>query len=169
MREAIIRPLLHEDADHVLPLRLEALRLHPEAFGADFSEENRAVLPRLIGQPPALTLGCFDGDALVGMAGLMVSGRVKQRHKGQVFAVYVTPSWRGTGLARAMMRRLIEHAAASGLRSLTLTVTVGNDSALHLYRSLGFRSYGTEPGSLCVGGYCHDEELMALTLDPANA
>lgn len=93
-----------------------------------------------------------------------MSPKLKQRHKGHVVGVYVVPYWRRTGLARALVDRLITEACANGLLSLTLSVTVGNDAARQLYRNAGFVPYGTEPGGLMIGSKLVDEELMALTL-----
>jgi ribosomal protein S18 acetylase RimI-like enzyme len=147
------------------PLRLEALRRHPEAFGSTFEEEQGDDLARLIGAPPNLTLGGFVTGALVGSAGLVISPKLKQRHKGHIVGVYVDPAWRRTGLARALLDGLIDQARAQGLVVLTLSVTVGNTAARRLYIRAGFTVYGVEPLSLRVGADLLDEELMVLRLD----
>ena len=148
------------------PLRLEALRQHPEAFGSSVEEEQGTDLSYMIGASPNVTLGAFVDDALVGSIGLIVSAKLKQRHKGHVFGVYVAPSCRGTGLARALTDQLIVEARSVGLVLLTLSVTVGNEAARWLYLNAGFISYGIEPGSLKIGHDLYDTELMALFLDP---
>lgn len=147
------------------PLRLEALRRHPEAFGSSFEEEQGSDLAHLIGAPPNVTLGGFATGALVGSAALVVSLKFKQRHKGHIIGVYVDPAWRRRGLARALLDALIHQARAQGLMLLTLSVTVGNPEARVLYTSAGFTVYGVEPISLRVGADFLDEELMALRLD----
>jgi ribosomal protein S18 acetylase RimI-like enzyme len=157
-------PLGPVHLDSLMPLRLEALRDHPETFGVDLSEETPEEMKRLIGRHPSVTLGGFSGETLVGTAGLDVGRRVKQRHKGHIYGVYVTPRFRRSGLSHALMVGLIEHARRVGLLRLTLSVTVGNDVARRLYEGFGFRSYGIEPGSLSVAGRLYDEELMTLAL-----
>ena len=147
------------------PLRLEALRRHPEAFGSAFEEEQGGDLASLIGAPPNVTLGGFVAGALVGSAGLVVSARLKQRHKGHIVGVYVDPAWRRSGLARGLLHALIHQARAQGLMVLTLSVTVGNPEARRLYLRVGFTVYGVEPLSLRVGQAFLDEELMVLRLD----
>ena len=122
----LIRPLGHDDLPLYRPLRLEALRRHPEAFAASFEEEQDNDQSRMIGDHPSLTLGGFMRDRLVATAGYVVSPRVKQRHRGHVVGVYVAPSCRGSGLAPALLDRLIQQARATGLMVLTLSVTVGN-------------------------------------------
>lgn len=147
------------------PLRLEALLRHPEAFGSAFEEEQGGDLARLIGAPPNVTWGGFVAGALVGSAGLVISSKLKQRHKGHIVGVYVDPRWRRTGLAGALLHTLIHHARAQCLVQLTLSVTVGNPEAKRLYIRAGFTVYGAEPLSLRVGIDFLDEELMVLRLD----
>ena len=120
---------------------------------------------RMIGERPSVTLGGFVDVDLVGSVGLVVSPRLKQRHKGHVVGVYVAAPWRRTGLARALLDRIIAEARGSGLVLLTLSVTVGNEAARRLYLEAGFVRYGTEPRSLKIGSDLLDEELMALPLD----
>ncbi len=159
-----IRPLRHADLPLFRPLRLEALRTHPEQFGSSFEEEQDDDMARMIGDPPNLTLGGFAGGALVGTTAMIVSPKLKQRHKGHVVGVYVTASSRRTGLAGAMLERLISEARNSGLILLTLSVTLGNKPARTLYLNAGFVTYGVEPLSLRIGSNALDSELMALKL-----
>jgi ribosomal protein S18 acetylase RimI-like enzyme len=147
------------------PMRLEALRRHPEAFGSSVEEEQDSDMSRMIGGPPNMTLGGFVNDALVGSLGLVVSPKLKQRHKGHIIGVYVVPEWRRTGLAQALLDRMVKEARSSGLTVLTLSVTAGNASARRVYEHAGFTVYGVEPRSLRVGGVYFDEEQMALRLD----
>jgi ribosomal protein S18 acetylase RimI-like enzyme len=161
----IIRPLSHDDLPLYRPVRLEALRLHPEAFAASFEEEQDNDQSRMIGEFPSLTLGGFVQGKLVATAGYVVSPRIKQRHRGHVVGVYVAPSCRGTGLAPALIRHLIREAKSTGLLLLTLSVTVGNRAARQLYLRAGFTIYGLEPLGLRIGQQLFDEELMVLRLD----
>lgn len=163
----LIRPLTQDDLPLYRPVRLEALRLHPEAFAASFEEEQDNDQSRMIGDHPSLTLGGFVQDRLVATAGYVVSPRIKQRHRGHVVAVYVAVQARGSGLAPALLNRLIQEARATGLLVLTLSVTVGNIAARQLYLRAGFTVYGTEPAGLRIGTQLFDEELMALRLNPA--
>ena len=47
---------------------------------------------------------------------------------------------RGRGIGRTLLLRLIEQARAEGLPALSLSVSVDNPVAMHLYASLGFRT-----------------------------
>ena len=56
-------------------MRLDALRLHPRAYGSSYEEEvatRSMTLPRAGRSPPGVMLGGFVADRLVGFAGLQV-------------------------------------------------------------------------------------------------
>lgn len=57
---------------------------------------------------------------------------------GHITQLCVAPSERGRSLGYELMRRSMEALAAHGCRSVTLTVTSSNQSALRLYQSMGF-------------------------------
>lgn len=163
----MIRRLERSDLADFRSVRLDALRLHPEAFGSSYEEEAHEALEefaRFLARPCA-TFGAVAGDTLVGIAGLHVSPRLKQRHRGKLVGVYVDAAFRRSGLARGLTETVISAARQARLRSLSLAVTVGNAPARRLYASLGFQSYGIERRTLLVNGVLHDEELMALDLD----
>lgn len=149
-------------------VRLEALRHHPEAFLSAYEDEAAEPLDtykRMIAAPPSATFGCFVNDTLVGIAGLIVSPRLKLRHKGTIVGVYLRPAHRSHGLARELMEAVIDEARRVGVISLLLDVTVGNEAAQRLYRGLGFQPYGVEERALRIGDDYFDEEMMELRLD----
>jgi|HubBroStandDraft_1064217.scaffolds.fasta_scaffold179272_1 ribosomal protein S18 acetylase RimI-like enzyme len=57
---------------------------------------------------------------------------------GHITQVCVAPSYQGTGLGYELVRRSMELLAANGCRAVSLTVTSANESALRLYRNMGF-------------------------------
>lgn len=79
--------------------------------------------------------------------------------------VYVEPQWRGMGAARALVRKVIDHAVAHGL-VLNADVIVGNGAAIRLYRELGFVVYGVEPKALLWDGVFYDELMMVYQPNP---
>jgi RimJ/RimL family protein N-acetyltransferase len=163
-----IRQLSRSDLEVFRPVRLEALRLHPEAFGSDHDEEAQvapdALAQRLL-EPPSTMFGGFCKATLVGTAGLLRHSRVKSRHRGVLFAMYVDAAHRGSGLAGRLVAAVIGRARDDGVSMLTLTVTIGNAGAQRLYERFGFRTYGVEPRALRIGDTFHDDALMALRLD----
>jgi ribosomal protein S18 acetylase RimI-like enzyme len=60
--------------------------------------------------------------------------------------LFVLEVARGTGLGRALVTAVIERARERGCRRIELDTAEENAPALALYRSLGFRSGGEEPG-----------------------
>ena len=94
-----IRPLDPSDAQAFQRLRLEGLENSPEAFASSYEEEVslsiETVSARIPSSGPNAIFGAFaDGD-LVGVAGFAVHDRMKARHKGVMWGVYVKPEWRG--------------------------------------------------------------------------
>jgi ribosomal-protein-alanine N-acetyltransferase len=57
----------------------------------------------------------------------------------------VAPAARRTGLATALLRRVMAEAAAEGAAKATLEVRASNDAALGLYRRLGFDIIAQRP------------------------
>ncbi len=119
----------------------------------------------MIQSPPGATFGGFVDEALVGIAGLVVSDRQKLRHKGLLVGIYVDPANRGGGLARSLVERVIQEARSAGLLTLQLHVSVGNAPAERLYRGLGFQVFGVEERALRVGDRFVDDIMMVLRLD----
>ena len=159
----IIRPLRAEDAAQWRVLRLEALKAYPTAFASSYEEALGQDLSARIPPPasPSVLFGAFDAGVLGGCAGLHVYPGIKQRHKGQLWGVYVTPSWHRRGVGAALVRTVIEHARAH-VAILQLHVLFENAAARALYRRLGFVPYGIERRALRHEGKDYDDELMAL-------
>jgi ribosomal protein S18 acetylase RimI-like enzyme len=157
-----LRRLTPDDAHALCALRLEAFAAHPRDFRSSPDEEAAKPLAELadkIGRDTVL--GLFDGETLVGAAGLAIDPRAKLRHKGLVWGVYVKPAYRGQGGAQRLLAGLI--AAARGrVESLQLVVSDGNGPALRLYTRLGFSQWAVEYGALRLADETTvDEILMA--------
>jgi ribosomal protein S18 acetylase RimI-like enzyme len=165
-----IRFLTAEDAVEWRRLRAEALEGDPEAFSSSSEEHARLSLDdvknRLGATGDSFVAGAFEDGSLVGMAGFHREIGPKVRHKGKIWGVYVTPSQRGTGLGRDLMRAVLERAAKiEGLDQILLSVTATQTPALGLYRSLGFETFGREPRALKIGDRTIDEDYMVLGIN----
>jgi ribosomal protein S18 acetylase RimI-like enzyme len=57
--------------------------------------------------------------------------------------VAVVEQARGRGVGAALMRHIIDEARAGGLKSIGISVTIGNQAAERLYQSVGFQPYIT--------------------------
>jgi len=148
-------------------IRLSALATDPDAYGStheiEASRPLSAFAERLAG---SIVLGAYRDGRIIGMAGLMQQGGLKDQHKGFVWGVFVVSEARGQGTASALIAAIIE--AAHGLvEQLTLSVVTTNEPALALYRKFGFETYGIEPRALKTDAGYSDEALMVLMLEPS--
>jgi ribosomal protein S18 acetylase RimI-like enzyme len=58
---------------------------------------------------------------------------------GHITQVCVAPTHQGKGIGYELLRRSLTAFAAQGCRSISLTVTSANESALRVYQQMGFR------------------------------
>lgn len=165
-----VRVLLESDAAAWWRIRLEALEGDPMAFGKS-AEEHRATPVETIAarfrapHDGNFNLGAFDGGRLVGTATFIRETGLKERHKGRIYAVYVTPGARGKGVGRALMVALLDRAKKdSSLEQILLAVATSQPAARRLYSSFGFETFGTEPNALKVDSSYVDEEHMILRI-----
>ena len=170
----LIRQLTEDDAEAFRALRLRALGEPPEAFGTSYQETAAQPLSVIVQRlrpdsaaPHNFILGAFDeaDRALIGMVGFYREHRLKTRHKGSIWGMYVSRAAQGRGAGRALLAEAIAVARAQpDLEQITLMVVSTNEAAHRLYRSFGFETYGTEPRALKVGEQYYDEDLMLLRL-----
>lgn len=163
-----IRPLGPDDAEAYRRIRLDALRLYPEAFGAAYEDEAQLDLAEIAERltTPGLTrFGGFAQAELVGLVGLQIPAGAKERHKAHLFSMYVDASHRRGRLAQQLVEAVIAGAREAKAILLQLSVTVGNAPAQRLYRRMGFTVYGVERRAYLVDGCFYDSELMVLDLD----
>ncbi|MES5482952.1 GNAT family N-acetyltransferase [Bradyrhizobium sp. INPA03-11B] len=160
-----IRRLLPADATLYRDIRLEALRLSPEAFGSAY--ETESVHPvgwfaeRLV--HGAVILGAFRDGELAGILGFVVEQGPKRQHKGALVGMYVRQQGRRGGIGRRLVEAALELAAQS-VELVQLVVVKGNEPAVRLYQSMGFVEYGLERHALKIDGRYHDDILMAKDL-----
>lgn len=108
----------------------------------------------------------FVDGRIAGMAGIeSVGACYKVRHRAG-FGISVLREFWGMGIGRALTEACIECAAKAGYTQLELEVDSQNDSAVGLYRSIGFAEYGCNPRGMKsrVSGY-RKTLLMRMELD----
>ena len=164
-----IRRLVPADALMHRAVRLRGLKEHPDAFTSSYEEEAAKPLPateaRLAPEADGRMWGAFVDGNLVGTIGLLREPRAKNRHKCDVFGMYVAPEHAGRGVGMALLTYVIGEARREpSLEQLVLTVTDTNVSARTLYEKAGFRSFGVEPRAIRVGDTYLDKNHMILFL-----
>ncbi|SCL20705.1 Ribosomal protein S18 acetylase RimI [Micromonospora nigra] len=147
LRRVEVRRVRTADAARTRALRIEMLADAPLAFLetiADAAARPHAEYAARIAQ---VSHGCRTaqfvadpGGALVGHAG----GTAHPTEPGLtvVYAVYVTPAWRGSGVLADLVDAVADWSRGCGRRELMLEVVVGNDRAYRAYRRLGFVDTG---------------------------
>jgi len=95
-----------------------------------------------------------------------VTRRTRGYHKHVgALGIVIKDGFRDAGIGTEMIKTLIEHARAMGLKVLTLAAFAANQRALHVYQKLGFAQVGRIPRKYFKEGRYIDEVLMAKVLE----
>ncbi len=131
-----------ENWQELKALRLESLKESPEAFSASyevalsFSESqwrNRA----------SDNEACKFFIAEVGSVLVGIVGGFYQTGEYELISLWVSPSYRKTGVAKKLLCATIEHAKYLGKNHIFLEVLSNNVPACELYKQCGFRLVST--------------------------
>lgn len=168
-----IRRLTPDDAEALATLRREAVHAEPFAFAASPTDDRGTSLDfvrtMLADVDEQAVFGHVAGGALTGMVGILRASKVKQRHRADVWGMYVTSRERRHGVGRALLDAAIQHARTwDGVELIHLTVAVSAHAASRLYTRAGFRTWGREPRALRWQSTEVDEDHLVLDLTPAG-
>ena len=118
---------------------------------------SRSMFATELAKPSSLSLGAVDEYLVLARYG----------DAWHVMNVAVAPESRRTGVATALLRRLLDETRHDAQRGYTLEVRVSNVGAIALYERFGFRTKGVRRG------YYTDNREDALIMwrdpDPADA
>lgn len=169
-----VRPAHPDDAASIIALitttvaePVNNLLTEPGEF-AMTEEQERLFLAEQAQRPDWAAFVATPRDEPTRVIGMVTAdgGRRRRaiRHRASV-GISVAREWRGQGIGRALMQRVIAWARESGfITRLELEVLVRNETAIHLYEQLGFEREGIRRHALLRHGEYLDEFLMGLLL-----
>ena len=169
-----IRPVHPDHAASIITLMRATIaepvnNLMSEPGEFTFTEEQeRTFLAEQMIRPDWAGFVATPDDAPHQVIGLVMAtgkGRRAVRHRASV-GLTVARDWRGQGVGRALMERVIAWARETGfITRLELEVLVRNGAAVRLYERLGFQREGLQRRALLRNGEYLDDLSMALLLD----
>ncbi len=167
-RVTTARRILPDDWERFADVRLESLRLYPEAFTADLTVESALTLDDWRARTGEAWFTCEIGGVFAGTAKYWRdTWSAKTAHVGHLGAMYVRSDFRGQGVGDALIEAVAAMARSEGAELLILGVHTKNLSAQALYGRHGFAQFGMLPGALKVDGEYWDEIHMVRSLAPA--
>jgi ribosomal-protein-alanine N-acetyltransferase len=145
------------DVRPLRPVDLDAIeRIERRAYPTPWS---RSMFAGELSKPSGICLGAFQGEDMLGY--LIVARYVDAWH---IMNVAVDEGFRGRGIAHGMLERLFELTVGDVERGYTLEVRVSNETAIDLYKRLGFVETGVRRG------YYTDnrEDALIMWRDPSS-
>ena len=119
------------------------------------------------GTTDSFTLGAYATSELAGVVSFERDGqnREKLRHKGILFRMYISPDFRGKGISKILINKLLELVnKVEDIEQINLTVISNNTVAKKIYESFGFKTFSMEMNAQKWKGVYFDEETMVLPL-----
>ncbi len=128
-------------------LRIEMLADAPLAFLETVAEAAARPHAEYAARIAQVSRGGFTAQFVAEVDGCLVGhagGVASPEHPDTtiIFAVYIQPAHRGTGVLKALVDAVAHWSRAAGRATLLLEVVVGNDRAVRAYRKLGFAENG---------------------------
>lgn len=143
-------------------IRLSALEKSPKMFGSTYIAE--------VAKPPVFfenclssstVFGVYHKNKIIGLATFTQQAGIKFSHKAYLSSVFIEPEFQGKGVAGQLLEEVLEYSKQK-VEQILLTVADDNKPAIHLYKKLGFQTYGIEAKALKDNGVYVDEILMKL-------
>lgn len=109
--------------------------IEADTFSSPWQED---TFTGLLGRPGVELLVMEGGrDGVIGYAVLWCV-----LEQGELANVALTSKWRGRGLGRQLVGRVLDVARERGVKKIFLEVRASNDRAFDIYRSFGFTEVG---------------------------
>jgi RimJ/RimL family protein N-acetyltransferase len=160
----IYRELVIEDFDAYNALREMALNVGTEIFVSTNDEERnkrKAKFSSRIEDDNSFVMGAFEGNVLVGVVTFGREERIKIKHKGGIYGMFINPDYQGKGVGSELLSITLKKASEMiGLRQINLGVMSTNFNAIKLYEKMGFKPYCVEKEAVFVNETFLDELFM---------
>lgn len=135
MSDYLLRPMDESDLDEVYQIECDVYRIDP------WSKEQ--ITSEFAGIPETRYYVVAEREGrIVGYGGLFSPANGVE---ADIQTVTVVTELQGEGIGRALLMNLIDEASKRSAPAILLEVRVGNDSAIHLYRSCGFVEIARRP------------------------
>lgn len=166
--EAVVRRVRTDDGPLLKSVRLLALADSPSAFGSSYAAEadqpddhwtGRAVLGAA--GERSVTFFAMVDESVVGLVSAYRPDPA--RLSAELVSMWVSPAHRRAGVAVELVKAVVGWAHQTGMASVELWVTRGNDAAVRLYETVGFRLTGDHQP--LPSDQCKDELRMRRLLD----
>ncbi len=145
---------------------IRGLNEHPDFFRISVEDEKNAFFPTLT-KPDSFTLSAMNQETIMGVVSFAREGenRMKIRHKGSLFRMYVAQEFSGRGIGKMLIQEVIQRAKLLPvMEQINLSLVSDNLRAKQLYSYFGFETYGIEKMAHKSGDQYFDEEFMSLNL-----
>lgn len=166
----MIRKLNFDDINSFIKIRLESLRVNPEAFLTTYDEDVCHNIKEISARFEAhsdenFILGKFVENQLVGVVGFFRETRIKTKHKANIWGVFIQEDFRGKGFGKDLMTECLKLAKGiEELETVNISVVSENQRAFRLYKSLGFEEWGFERNAMKHNGKYYDEYFLVKNL-----
>lgn len=152
-------------------LRLQSLQTDPQAYLSTIEDEllkpDEKWQERLVVDPSGRSINLFaeaEGK-IVGMLGSYKGAMGKTRHCAYIVSFYVAPDFRGKRIGKMLFEGIIKWLERDKtVDRYELSVILGQDAALHLYKKYGFKEVGVAHRVIKVNDKYYDELILEKLL-----
>lgn len=165
MSEIRIRPAIPADAGAIADIYNQGIEDRVATLETDLRtpDERRQWLAARSPRHPVIVAEA--AGQVVGWGSLNAFNPRKAYDSVADFSVYVERGWRGKGVGRRLLARLIELGRDLGYHKLVLSAFPWNAGGMALYQKLGFRTVGIYKEQGRLDGKWVDTIIMEKLLD----
>ncbi len=147
-------------------IRLEALRLEPQAFGDSYEvlvKKSDNYWLKNLNSKYQFWYGVYDDNSIVGIGSIKFARALKFNHIAHLSGIYVKKEYRGKGIGKLLFKTRIDEAFKNPkIKKLKLIVNLSQKNAINLYKSFGFREVGRLEREFRLDSDYFDAYLMEL-------